>query len=431
MICPLAFNLLERFYVGNIPALFQLIESSNSTKLSAEYLQRICEFASQHTLYYPRYFRSPPQLSDLPLLTKPLIRQYSFDLTSDRPRKRTFPNSSGGSTGQPVSLIQDQEYNSWSKAAETYYFHHFLDVDYPSVPKVVLWGSDRDALRMHNLHGRFYNWISGTVFLNTFNADDLTWKEYVSIINRTQPVFIKGYAGSLYQIAKIIRKNNLTVFRPKFLYSSAECLQDFMRREIQEVFQAKVYDFYGSREVGAIAGECHLSHKHIFSWNNYVEIFHLQSDRLAPTGANGRVIISNLHNYSQPLLRYEIGDVGSLATRKCNCGSDLPWFSHLKGRVTDYFIKQDKTLVHGEFFTHLFYFRQWVGQFRVTQQDFKKLLIEVVKSDKPDPADIQEITTKIKFMMGQDCRITWKYVSHIDSSNQGKFLFTRSLISPK
>ena len=49
-------------------------------------------------------------------------------------------------------------------------------------------------------------------------------------------------------------------------------LRDFMRGEIEEQFNVKVYDYYGSREVGAIAGECSAGRRHVLIMNNMVEI---------------------------------------------------------------------------------------------------------------------------------------------------------------
>ncbi|GGA38121.1 hypothetical protein [Okeania sp. KiyG1] len=79
---------------------------------------------------------------------------------------------------------------------------------------------------------------------------------YVEVINQKKPKLIKSYAGSLYQLAKFVKENNLSIHSPKRIHTSAETLRQFMRELIEDVFNCKIYDFYGSREVGAIAGEC-------------------------------------------------------------------------------------------------------------------------------------------------------------------------------
>jgi phenylacetate-CoA ligase len=217
------------------------------------------------------------------------------------------------------------------------------------------------------------------------------------------------------------------MYRPRFLYSSAETLRDFMRREIEAAFGAKVHDFYGSREVGPIAAECGEGRRHIFVFNNHVEIADATGRALAE-GEVGRIVVTNLHNFSMPLLRYDIGDTGSLSTAACPCGSPLPHFVELKGRITDHFKRRDGTLVHGEYFTHLFYFRPWVKEFQVNQLAFDHVQVCVIHETEPALADVQEIEAKVRLVMGNDCRVTWEYVDSIPRTPQGKHLFTRSLL---
>ncbi len=178
-------------------------------------------------------------------------------------------------------------------------------------------------------------------------------------------------------MARAARKYNVRLYQPKFVYSSAEMLRDFMRKEIEEAFNTKVYDYYGSREVGAIAGECSMGCRHVFVMNNLVEILD-DTNRQVRDGEEGKIIITNLHNYSMPMIRYDIGDLGVMSADRCGCGSSLPVLERLTGRVTDHFLLRNGTRVHGEFFTHLFYFRDWVEQFQIDQLDYDYLRISVV-----------------------------------------------------
>ena len=233
--------------VGPVAPHYQEIRRSHLQPLTQKYLARLTDYAVHHIPYYSRRLKHPYSFAALPLLTKSLIRHHRQELETSSHLPGRFLNSSGGSTGKPVTLVQDREYNSWTRATEKYYFEVFLGVEYPTTPKVVLWGSDRDALRQSNLKGRFHNYLTNTAFLNTFKADESTWLAYADVINHKQPVYIKGYAGSLYQLARMIRQHNLKIWSPRFLFSSAEMLRDFMRREIEAGFLAPVFDFFCSR----------------------------------------------------------------------------------------------------------------------------------------------------------------------------------------
>jgi phenylacetate-CoA ligase len=284
------------------------------------------------------------------------------------------------------------QFSSWSETAQEYYYREFLGVEIAKVRKAVLWGSERDIFKERDIKGKATNWLTNTLFLNSFSIADEKWIEYAEAINRYKPQYIRGYAGSLYQFAKAVRKQNLKVTPPKFIISSAETLQDFMRTEIEEVLSAKVYNYYGSREVGAIAGECKGGHMHSFSFHNLLEL-----------DTNGQLLVTNLHNYSMPLIRYLIGDVGELGKGTCSCGSPLPWISTLHGRITDHFRTAEGTIVHGEYFTHLFYYRDWVAEFQVNQKEMTYIEVLIVATAKVPQKDIDEINTKIQLVMGKSC----------------------------
>ena len=406
------------------------IVATESNSMAACHLNRLFAFVSEHNSYYSGLVGKSPDLESLPVLTKDKIRRNYKDLLSLPQGKGAYRNSSGGSTGHPVTLVQDWNYESWRNATQGFYFREFLGVDRDSVKNVWLWGSERDSMRIRDR--RFQSACSrllrNTVFLNTFEADETRWLEYIDKKRRFRPVYVAGYAGSLYQIARVARKNNIKLWRPAFVYSSAEMLRGFMREEIESQFSTKVYDFYGSREVGAIAGECSQGNLHVFVTNNIVEILN-DDDHPVAVGEHGRIVVTNLHNYSFPIIRYDIGDTGALSGHVCRCGSKLPVLERLTGRVTDHFVLRDGGLVHGEFVTHLFYYRDWVDRFQVDQLDYDHLRVNIVRRDRTNDSDVHEISHNIRLVMGQGCEIEWQFVDSIDTTPQGKFRFTRNLMS--
>ena len=403
--------------------------SADPLAMSSDHLTRLLSFVSEHNRYYAGLLSNGETLRSLPILTKEVIRRRFDDLLSSPQPAGTFRNSSGGSTGRPVTFIQDANYASWTNATQGYYFREFLGVEMNSVRNVWLWGSERDSLRLkeRRIRSHLSLFMRNQVFLNTFDVGERRWLEYIERIRRHRPHYVAGYAGSLYQIARAARRHNVRLYRPAFVYSSAEMLRDFMRAEIEEQFGAKVYDYYGSREVGAIAGECASGNRHVLVMNNSVEVLD-DRDQPVADGSEGRLIVTNLHNRSLPMIRYDIGDTGALGPQGCGCGSVLPVLKRLTGRITDHFILRDGTLVHGEFITHLFYYREWVDQFQVDQLDYDRLRIRVVTRGVVDENDVGKIAHGVRLVMGADCRLEWEYVGSIEKSPQGKHLFTRCLL---
>ena len=436
--------------------------ASTSKSLLADLFASVCDaneyYRAEFSRCLPGNWRELPvdeTLNKLPILTKRHLRDHFASLHTVGEFPYTYRNTSGGSTGQPVVLTQDANYSIWSNATQGYYFREFLGVEMNDVKNVWLWGSERDlphrTRRARQRHPTVF-WRNQTL-LNTFDAaTDQRWLDYIDFIKRHRPHYVAGYAGSLYQMAKVARRHNVRLYRPQFVYSAAETLRNFMREEIESQFNAKVFDYYGSREVGSIAGECRFGRRHVFVMNNVVEVIpHIDGSanaalseaafRPAPsTGSEGeealpegRILVTNLHNLAFPLIRYEIGDTGAMGADvgDCPCGSRLPVLAKLTGRVSDHFVRRDGGLVHGEYFTHLFYFRPWVESFRVDQLTHNQIRVQVVRAGEVDEEDVGEITGKIRAAMGEECKVEWRHVDEVEKSAQGKHLYTRSWVEPE
>ena len=106
---------------------------------------------------------------------------------------------------------------------------------------------------------------------------------------------------------------------PKIVVSAAENLSDTMRNVIESNFGTKVYNFYGSREIGNLAGECKDGLLHSFLFWNYLEVLD-KDNQPVREGEEGRVVVTNLYNYSMPLIRYEIGDMAILGPKSALAG---------------------------------------------------------------------------------------------------------------
>ncbi len=402
---------------------------SHPIQLQNFYLQYLLDYSRNHIPYY--HGLNAKKISDFPVLQKRFLREESCRFISDElSQKKWHKNSSGGSTGIPLTFFQDDEFSLWSSVTKQFYHEKFLKID-SRTSNVVIWGSERDLFSGRPFLTTLQDFWNHSYFFNAFYLNEEILSKCVEFINKKKPVFIRGYASSLYELARFIRRKKTEIWRPRFLYSSAETLHPFMRDEVETVFERKVYNFYGSREVGPIAGECKNGSLHLFSFQSMIEIVNKDNNSL-PINHEGRVLVTTLHNYVMPLIRYEIGDTAILGT-ECSCGSSLPVLKKITGRTTDHFLTRNNEIIHGEYFTHLFYFRSWVGAFQVLQEDFDRvsIFIELIPGEKPPREDMQAIDQKIKLVMGKNCQIDWKMVEQIPRTPQGKLLFTRSLIYAK
>lgn len=275
-------------------------------------------------------------------------------MTSTDIRKRKWHcTSTGGSTGEPVRIIQDNDFDRWADATHYYYYADFLGIDEPTAKKVLLWGAWRDICEgTTGTKTKIENWLTNVVFLNTCRMTQNDMERFIRIINARKPDLIRGYAGSLYELCSYAERKQMALYTPKRLVSTAETLRDEMRETIESTFCSKVYDFYGSREIATIAGECREGRMHFFPFWNYLEVLG-ENNCPVETGKEGRVVLTNLFNYSMPLIRYEIGDTAVLGPEKCTCDNPLPTLEKVTGRMLDRFLLENGTIIPGQFFVCL------------------------------------------------------------------------------
>lgn len=407
-----------------------------------EKLTQLILHANNHVKYYRKVFDQIDliknetvdlsRISEIPILTKEIIRKHHQDLISDDYQTRKwFNTASGGSTGEPVRLIQDDIYSKWATATNYYYYKNILGIEEPIVKKVILWGSERDLLEgSEGLKEKVYTWLTNTVFLNSFRMTESDIEQYINTINNFKPVIVRGYAGSLYELCRYAERNKLALYTPTVVVSTAELLTDGMRETIQSTFGTKVYNFYGSREVGNLAGECKEGLMHPFMFWNYQELLDSHNQPVKE-GEEGRVIATNLFNYSMPLIRYDIGDTAILGQENCSCGLMLPTFKEIMGRITDQFLLENGTTVPSLYFLWLlsvYSNKDKIEKFQIIQEDYNKIRILVVPKGEVTDSYKREVMEKIRVVMGRDCKVEWDIVDDIPKTPSGKYLYAKSLI---
>ena len=408
----------------------QWYSASDIAAYQAQRLEALLQHASQHVPYYRKVIQVPraTQLTSLPLLTKDILRKNFDDLQSDDLGSRDwYVNTSGGSTGEPARFIQDESYREQNIALE-HLGYRMTGKDIGD-PEVRLWGSERDIFKgTIGMRARVGNWVRNQTFLNAFSMSPETMKGFIEQLNAIRPKVVIAYAQSAYELAQFSVERSLPIEGVGAVMTSAGTLYPFMREAISQAFHAPVFNRYGSREVGDIATECdaHLG-LHIHMENQVVEI--LDKDGVpCPPGQMGEIVVTSLHNYAMPLIRYRIGDMGSWLGQECTCGRGSALLREVSGRVVDTFLTKSGKKIDGEYFTHLIYFKNWVSKFQFVQEDLETIKVRIQKCDEPVARDLQEIEDKVRVVMGDDCKVEFEFVDEIPASSSGKYRYTISRV---
>jgi phenylacetate-CoA ligase len=295
---------------------------------------------------------------------------------------------------------------------------------------VVIWGAERDIFEgKRSWRSKFDDIYLNRVVLNSFAMSEDDMRRYIKILNKKRPKLIKAYAQSIYELAKFAKEKKIEVKKQKAIHLAAGTVYAFMRELIEDVFGCKAYNYYGSREVGAIASECQAQDGlHVMQEHTFLEVLNPQGE-VCEVGEEGEIVVTTLENYSMPLIRYKIGDVGILQEHAdCTCTCTYDKLQKVIGRTTDLFKTKDGRKIDGEYFTHLFYFSPWIKRFQVIQNSLDEIVIKIVKNHQGSASDINEMRKKIKLVMGEDCHVTFEYVDEISKTTTGKFRYTISNI---
>lgn len=119
-----------------------------------------------------------------------------------------------------------------------------------------------------------------------------------------------------------------------------EALHDDVRDLVGRAWKVNVVDTYSAVEAGYIALQCPSSMAyHVQSESALVEILD-EHDQPCPPGTIGRVVITLLHNFAMPLIRYDIGDYAQ-AGSPCACGRGLPVLDRIIGRRRNMMVLPD------------------------------------------------------------------------------------------
>lgn len=155
-------------------------------------------------------------------------------------------------------------------------------------------------------------------------------EQIIRRLNDFQPAMLSGYPSNLALLADY---DELKI-HPDVVITGGELLTDAVRRKLADKFGCYVQTHYSCTEAGEIACECSEGHLHI---NEDWVIAEPVDSNNRPVGygvLSDKVLITNLANYIQPFIRYELTDRVIVHNEKCACGKNTLWLE-IEGRTDD------------------------------------------------------------------------------------------------
>ena len=355
----------------------------------------------------------------LPLLRRSDFRESRSRLRCRHPVGHVYSKSTGGSSGEPLKFDLCQDSHD-RRVAMTYRGYDWAGAG-PGARALLLWGrSNQPAgfLRRWKLdwHHRFdhQKWV------NCFESKPEDMLRHHQTMIAYRPEVIIAYTNPVYEMAKFIESERLSVPRLKSILVGAEKLHTFQREKIESVFGARVFETYGSREFMLIGAECsEHSGLHLSIDNLFVEIVDDQGNP-TPEGEVGNVVVTDLHNYAMPFIRYVTGDLAIAGFEMCACGRGLPLLQLVQGRQLDILQTKDGRRIPGEFFPHLMKDFDSVIAFQVEQTQLDHLIVRLHVNDHFEESVRRSLRESIVQVVGDSATIEWKEVDSIPLTPAGK-----------
>lgn len=384
-------------------------------------------YSKENVPYYARSFggvknAAIERLEDLgafPFITKRDIKERIKEFESARTPRFRVKKTTGGSTGQPVTLWKTQA-SVIKELAATWRAYSWAGIRIGD-KQARFWGVPFHA--KDRLRARLIDLASNRRRFGAFHFDDDILGRYHREIQQFDPRYFYGYVSILMEYANFIQRHNLTV-NPglRSIITTSEVLTKHHRDVLETVFSTKVHNEYGCGEVGSIAHECEQGSMHVMSENVIVEIY--DGERRCGPDEVGEVVVTELNNYAMPLIRYRLGDYACLSSRECACGRKLPVLGNIFGREYDTVKNREGKLFHGEFFMYMIEEAQKKGlgiqSFQVVQEDLDRFTIKIVPGSGYGRETEELITGRIRKDFDAGATVEYVVVGEIPREPSGK-----------
>ncbi|MBS0207216.1 MAG: phenylacetate--CoA ligase family protein [Planctomycetes bacterium] len=362
--------------------------------------------------------QSPGDFTAWPLLNRDTIRRQRLKMRTTAPVKR-MSKATGGSSGEPLQFDLDSGSND-RRTAMTYRGYGWAGAA-PGTKQLYIWGTavgnvpGWKRLKME-LHHRFDRHL----ILSCFEFTPQMMRQHFDRMNRYGAEVIVAYTNPLYEFARFLKQEGLTPVKPRSIVVGAEKLHDFQRELIEDVFGARIFETYGSREFMLIGAECeHHSGLHLSMENLLVEILN-DDGSPTPHGQEGNVVITDLFNYGMPFIRYVNGDRAVAGFDLCPCGRGLPLLKKVVGRQLDTLDTPDGRKIPGEFFPHLIKEFPAVRRFQVVQETREVITLKLVVDGGLTLAEREQMLSEVRKCTGTLVDVRLQMVDDIPLTNAGK-----------
>ena len=327
------------------------------SKIQKERLKVLVDYARENSPYYHNLYKnlgSDPDFTDLPVTTKQSLMQ-SFDSWPTDPgitleKVTEFMSSkdnvgrylldkcsvsmTSGSTGRPCVVLTDK--GSFHLTMALYFVRSFPFKDLIGLGlkrgKYFVIANDGFSMSYNSYRSQILATPLNKMRCQSISVDSRE-EDIISAINRFKPAILYAYPTTMELLLPHIR-NNAVKAKPAIMIIGGEKCSDKLRSELTTHMKSYVFNTYGTSEASLIARTCKEGHLHLFADWVIIEPVDKDYNPVPPGTPSDKLLITNLSNFTQPFIRYEITDRVTLHEETCACGNRMPYIE-VEGRTDD------------------------------------------------------------------------------------------------
>lgn len=390
-----------------ISELLELKKLIQSRKLSSDEirglqnqkLRALIQHAYENVPYYNKLFSSAglspndiqtiDDLGDIPLTDKDGLRTAHLEkvISNHVSRPCYISTNTSGSSGKPFTIYLSKEED---RIRRLVLFRSLLSIGLKPWDQFAVLGSQEpQKTRFHQRLG-LYRSAKISRFLPV--------KNQILLLKKIQPSVLWVYPTVLRALLHRIDYRLSKIARPRILISIGEVFDGVMKNRVLADLDVEIFNLYGAAELGIIAVEC-STHEGLHINADHLILETLEDDNRPDSVRSGFAVLTNLSVFTMPFIRYRLGDICALVEKACTCGSSFPLISAPQGREADLIILPSGRVLSPLPFQSILEKISNIDQFRIIQEDYGHLVLQLVFKEIPKPELLQNIRSRcVKFL---------------------------------
>lgn len=395
--------------------------------------------------------RTITDLQALPIFTKSDYRECdpgSLYEVNIEPSLR-IERKTSGSTGQPFQFSLDRRalpiifashlfYDSWFGFQP---FDRYVRIVAPAAPDALCPSDASVAVKLRwvatsRLKNLYESWTQEKISLweVNFEGAETIWRR----IEAFRPKFVMGYTSTLAAIADELLRRDLRLSRPiQGVIAIAETLTANRRRTIERYFCAPIINRYGLREFGSWSAQNCLESPDQFHINTELVVCEIvrPDGTLCSPGETGRLVLTDLHNFASPFIRYDTGDRALLSSENCSCGRGFPMLGPIEGRSLECLRTPAGREISPASLGHfLFVYNdhlEAVREYQLVQESSNRVNLLIVPGEEWNEQRRIRLNSDLKRLMGDEMEVDVQTINEIPPEKFGKRPIIKRLMPGK